>query len=138
MAAAVTDTTGLYSISLDPASYTATVAPPGFTPDTVSLAIPGGTTVVHDFVLTRLVPGSITGTVTDDDGVPLPNIRVSFGVSSARTDPNGRYTLTSLPPGRVEVSIAGGIIFLPQVATVIVVQNQTTEFDFALVRKNKL
>jgi protocatechuate 3,4-dioxygenase beta subunit len=133
----VTDASGFYSLSLDPASYTGTVSSPAFTTDNFSVTIPDGTTITRDFVLFKPVPGGLTGIVTDDGSVPVP-ARVSAEGRTTNTDANGRYMLPGLFPGAITVTVNGGVRFLVQHTTVNVIAGETAEADFALVAKNKL
>ncbi|HWD00744.1 MAG TPA: carboxypeptidase-like regulatory domain-containing protein [Candidatus Sulfopaludibacter sp.] len=130
---AATGADGRYQIELTPGSYSGTVTLHGFVSDSFSVAIPNGTTVSLDFVLSKL--GGIAGTVTDDGSVPLTNVKVSVGVTTVRTDAHGKYTLPNLGAGTVNVTVDGGLRFIEQHAIVAVTVNQTTISDFALVSK---
>jgi protocatechuate 3,4-dioxygenase beta subunit len=130
-----TDSTGLYSIMVDAGSYTATVSLTGFSQGQASVTIPVGGTIVQDFVLAAAVPGTITGTVTDDSGSPLASAKVAAqGAGGTRTDDNGNYTLNVLP-GTYTVTASAGIHFGTQTSTVTVAEGQTVPLDFILVAK---
>jgi iron complex outermembrane receptor protein len=62
---------------------------------------------------------TLTGTVTDTAGTPLPQVRVTVLEVSrfALTDPEGRYSLTGLPTGTYAVSFAL-VGYAPQVRRV--------------------
>lgn len=103
---------GTYRFDLLPAgSYTVTVAPPpGFTVDgpgsrevTLGAEDVGGV----DLALTR--PGAIGGTVTADDGAPVPgaNVLVSGpgGDVLLTTGPDGTYFADGLGPGGYTVTL---------------------------------
>ena len=56
---------------------------------------------------------SVSGTVTDTDGAPIPNVSVSVNPTTngasgwAQTDAAGRYTTNALPPGGYRVQFQG-------------------------------
>ena len=65
------------------------------------------------------VPGSISGTVTDDSGQPLPNVLVSvfpssstsgplFPIASTYTDASGNYSIAGLNTGSYKVGFIPG------------------------------
>jgi hypothetical protein len=57
------------------------------------------------------VTAELSGTVTDPSGAAVPNadiaVRPAAGgaVTNARTDPNGKFQIASLPPGRYELHV---------------------------------
>jgi uncharacterized GH25 family protein len=76
----------------------------------VTQAKAGGPATIADFVLTRL-GGVVKGSVEDAKGKPVAGARVlslagGGAGSEAVTDAAGRFTLTTLPEGKVEI-IAG-------------------------------
>jgi len=130
------DGTGAYSIMLDPGQYPVTASAPGFTPINALISIPSGLTVVQDFVLSKTIPGSITGTVTDDGGTPLAGARVAArSTNVTTTDGNGMYTLTNLQPGPTEVVASRGVRFIPDQEIVTVISGESVTQDFVLVQK---
>jgi protocatechuate 3,4-dioxygenase beta subunit len=130
-----TDSTGLYTIMVNPGQYTATASLTGFTPKEASVTILSGQTVPQDFALVPAVPGTITGTVTDDSGSPLGRAKVAAqGAGATRTDDNGNYTLSVLP-GTYAVTASAGIHFDTQTSTVTVAEGQMVPLDFILVAK---
>ncbi len=132
-----TDLTGLYSFVLDPGQYAEAVTLRGFRPGMASVTIPIGGTVVRDFTLDRAVPGTITGTVTDDGGSPLVNASVAIaGSTVTKTDVNGRYTLANLIPGSYSIRASRGAQFIPETRTVAVLDGQTLDLDFVLVSRS--
>jgi len=131
-----TDVTGAYSIMVDPGQYSVTASAPGFTPINALIQIPSGMTVVQDFVLSQTIPGTITGTVTDDGGAPLAGARVAArGTIVTTTGGDGTYTLTNLQPGPTEVVASRGVRFIPDQEIVTVVSGETVTQDFVLVQK---
>jgi protocatechuate 3,4-dioxygenase beta subunit len=129
-----TDTTGFYSIALDPGQYTATASLTGFRAVTASILIPIGGSVVHDFTLERAATGTITGVVTDDGGSPILNASVGgIGTPTARTDSDGQYTLANVLPGTYRITASSGHRLIPDTETATVREGQTTVVNFVLV-----
>jgi|HubBroStandDraft_1064217.scaffolds.fasta_scaffold06011_3 hypothetical protein len=63
-------------------------------------------------------PGSIVGTVVDEDGKPVLGPEVSYSVwteggevkgTSSSNNPNGEFELTQLPLGKVELNVAAAL-----------------------------
>lgn len=129
-----TDASGAYSMMLDAGTYTVTVTSTGFRNGVASLNLGAGQTLVQDFFLNHAVPGSITGTVTDDGGNPLGATVEIPGGPSVKTV-NGKYTLPNLFPGTYQVKTTAGVRFLPETDTVTVNEGQATVLDIALVLK---
>jgi Carboxypeptidase regulatory-like domain len=130
-------TTGDYSIMVDPGMYPVTASARGFVPVTLSIMIPSGSTVPQDFTLSEAITGSITGTVTDDNGNPFGRgARVAaLNQNLTTTDNDGKYTLTNLQPGPTQVEASFGTRYLPDKETVTVISGQTVPQDFVLVLK---
>jgi hypothetical protein len=106
-----TDPGGKYSISLTPFdapnTYPLTAFYPGHTTSSVTLTIPNGATVTHDFLLALL--GSLTGVISDANKTPVQPIAsatASTGSLSVVSDLSGRYTLTGLNPGMNQISVS--------------------------------
>src|SRR5215831_16117234 len=84
--------------------------------------------------------GTISGTVTAAQGggaLPGATIRVRNTVtgtsSSAQSNPNGSYTLASLPPGTYDLSVEPPTLFVPfQQKNIAVAAGQTVRVDVAL------
>jgi hypothetical protein len=122
-----------------PESAGASFAPTYF-PDTVNLSearrvnLKIGEVVNNiDIALHAVELGAINATVLDQDGrtlsSPLLNVRyIASGVSPAlsipRVEPNGTFTVTSLPPGDYELQVTGlSLEKVPLVATSMVTVN---------------
>jgi Carboxypeptidase regulatory-like domain len=133
----LSDVTGAYSIMVDPGTYPVTASARGFVPVTLSIMIPSGSTVPQDFMLSEAITGSITGTVTDDNGNPFGRgARVAaLNQNLTTTDNDGKYTLTNLQPGPTQVEASFGTRYLPDKETVTVISGQTVPQDFVLVLK---
>ena len=87
---------------------------------------------IQDFDFNLIVGGSVSGTVTDQDtGFALPNIEVHAAVSGSdrhvaweRTDTQGRFTLSGLAPGEIQVFVEGQG-YIPRALTVVVSGQET-------------
>lgn len=80
-----------------------------------------------------LVPGTVTGTVTNaTTGQPVPGATVAYAGDSATTDANGDYVLDSVPPGEQSLT-ASATGFADQTRSASVGAGGTTVQDFALV-----
>ncbi|MBV9603277.1 MAG: carboxypeptidase regulatory-like domain-containing protein [Chloroflexi bacterium] len=132
-----TDATGLYSILLDPGQYTETVALVGFRTSVASVTISDGATLVHDFTLASVVPGSITGTVTDDSGSPL-HATVTIAGASTRTDVDGSFTLANVDPGTYTATASAGPHYTSDTETVTVTEGQAAVVNFILTLKSPI
>jgi hypothetical protein len=131
----LSDATGAYSIMLDPATYAVTASAWGYTPVNATITIPPGIMVPQDFRLTRTITGSISGTVTDDDGTLLTGVRVAaLNTALTTTDDNGQYTLNDLQPGPTRV-MASLRHYTTDTETVNVISGKTVPQDFVLVRQ---
>jgi hypothetical protein len=120
-------------------NWTVTASAPGFDSISLTLKIPNGSQIVQNFLLQKAVPGEITGVVTDDGGTGLPLSHVWIGSKtgplSTISDDQGRYTLTNVPPGTLQLTASHGTLYLQQQDSVVVTEGKTTIFDIALVRK---
>jgi hypothetical protein len=111
---AVTDDLGRFSFDgLEPAQYYITAEKPPFLATTFGATRPGGdgTAVrlaagqrVVDITIALTRGGVITGTVRDLDGAPAPNLSVTAGFTTVRTDDRGIYRVFGLAPGEYVVS----------------------------------
>lgn len=145
---AFTDTAGNYGfLNLTTGFYVISVEAPSFLPGSKGLEIRGGTSNNGDIVLYLTstpapVPGSITGTVRDQDDLPVAGITLTLSVAanpvSALTQADGRYTFVDVPPGSVTIMAnqlappPGGPIFAPASRVVTVGAAQTADGDLAL------
>ena len=140
----VTDSTGGYTLSMDPMDYTGRywlrVTAPGYAEGFLDLAIPNGASLREDFVLQEL--GVATGTVVVGGTSPTPvagaEVKATISTDDPLTQPSvsvvsdsaGRYVLP-LPPGSIAVTVrARG--FETYVTTVAVGAGSTVERDFPL------
>jgi hypothetical protein len=132
-----TDASGDYSIMMNPGSYngsyTVTASDAGYQSNSVTITIPNGATIVENFVLAAL--GALTGLVLDASTTPMMPVQgavVLVGNLQAFSDGTGRYTLTGLNPGPLDVTLrAAG--FDPTNVTVTIVSGVTTTQNFVLM-----
>ena len=122
--------------SLDPGQYAETVTLTGFRTNVASVTIPVGGRLVHDVTLARAVLGSITGTVTDDNGAAL-DATVAIPGASTRTDDNGSFTLANVPPGTYKATASAGRRYTPDTETVTVNAGQATVVNFFLTLRRR-
>ena len=94
-------------------------------------------TAVADFSLSEIiVPGSITGSVTDaKDGSPIVGAAVTDGTRTATTDASGKYTIADVPPGSYEVT-ASKEGYQSLTSSVIVLSGATSVLNFSLDQKS--
>ncbi|MHB8797131.1 MAG: carboxypeptidase regulatory-like domain-containing protein [Thermoanaerobaculia bacterium] len=106
-----TDSSGTFTISCAPGTYTATFSKAGFETGTSSefTTWSGVTLTIWDTRLARL--GTASGLVTNSaDGQPLPGVRVAVlgGSASTTTGADGRFAIAFPPtPTRIVLSKAG-------------------------------
>ncbi len=112
-----TDVNGYYSISAVPVgTYTTVVSAAGFNPSSNPTTVTLDTTTTLNAALAPLV-GSISGTVSDQNGSPLQNALVNVTdqsgdlIAQANTDVNGIYNFIDLSPlpYNITVSLTGYI-----------------------------
>lgn len=98
---ALSDLKGQYSINdLIPGDYKLDVQPP----DSLNLLneqlsgveVLSGSDTNKDMTLS--VGGIISGTVTDEEGQPVPDVRIQANETEIYTDSEGQYTIIGLPP----------------------------------------
>jgi protocatechuate 3,4-dioxygenase beta subunit len=103
---ATTDATGTYTIAnVPPGTYVVVASKEGYQTSSLTVSVLQATTAVANFSLSQIIlPGSITGSVTDaKDGSPIVGATVSDSVRTATTDATGKYTIADVPPGTYQV-----------------------------------
>ena len=131
---ALTDAAGMYAIEDVPlGSYQVVASKEGYQTSSLTVSVLSETTAVADFSLNQvIVPGTITGSVTDaQDGSPIEGATVSDGTRMATTDTSGKYTIVDVPPGSYEVT-AGKEGYENVSSTVDVLSGTTVVADFSL------
>lgn len=134
---ATTDASGMYSVSDVPApgTYALTVIAAGYSTQTASVPVNRGGVATANFAM-QLLPGSITGQVTDArTAAPINGATVSYVVNgsaiTSTTDGRGNYILSNVPPGSYAVTGAASG-YNSQAQTLIVITNAATAGAFAL------
>jgi thermitase len=135
---ALTDAAGTYTIDgVPPGSYHVVASKEGYEASSSTVTVLEGDTAVVDFSLSEIVvvPGSITGSVTDaKDGSPIVGATVTDGARTATTDASGGYALTDVPAGSYEVT-ASKEGYEGVTSSVTVVSGTTTVTSFSLSQK---
>jgi uncharacterized repeat protein (TIGR01451 family) len=126
---AITNSSGNYTLSVQPGSYTLTAAAPNYIDTTSgSQTLAANGTVTVNLALSAL--GNITGTITDLNGLPVPNANVAFTSANfsggAITGSNGTYTTMSLPEGTYTVTASAPGYTNVSVSNVTVANNIST------------
>jgi thermitase len=137
---ALTDAAGMYAIDdVPPGSYQVVASKEGYQTSSLTVSVLSETTAVANFSLSQIiVPGSITGSVTDaEDGSPIVGAAVSDGARTVTTDASGKYTIVDVPSGSYEVTASKeGYESLASVVTVI--SGATSVMNFALNQKSPM
>ncbi|MDZ7730424.1 MAG: carboxypeptidase-like regulatory domain-containing protein [Natrialbaceae archaeon] len=128
-----TNATGDYTLTdILPGVQNATASLPGYSNATASVNVPPGGDVTQNFTLAAQ-NGTITGTVTDASGSPLPNATVEVTATGQNVTTNGTgvYTLPNVQPGvqNVTASLVG---YENTSATVTVPPGGSIEQNFTL------
>jgi len=129
---ALTDTLGSYTIgNVPPGSYQVVADKEGYQTSSLTVNVLSGATAVANFSLNEIIlPGSITGSVTDvKDGSPIVGATVNDGARTALTDASGQYIIGGVPEGSYTVTAsAAGYFISSQVVSVVAEQTATANF----------
>jgi len=131
---ALSDTAGKYTINdVPPGSYQLVASKEGYEDSSLTVNVLSGSTAVANFSLSPIiVPGSITGSVTDaKDGLPIVGAVVTDGTRTATTDASGKYIIADVPPGTYEVT-AGKEGYQSLTSNVTVTSGATSVLNFSL------
>jgi subtilisin family serine protease len=132
----LTDATGKYTINDVPAgSYQIVASKEGYQSSSLTVTVLAGATAVANLSLSQImVPGSITGSVTDaKDGSPIVGATVSDGARTALTDATGKYTINDVPAGSYQV-VASKAGYQSSSVTVTVLSGPAAVADLSLSR----
>jgi len=138
-----TGATGTYSITMNPGSYAGSygisaVADGYNRIDDLIPFIQNGATIPHDFPLSRVTPGNISGRVTDlAAGTPIAGASVYVGPITNSTlvthsDAMGNYVAQNVLSGDTYVTV-GAAGYQPQTQAVTVVGGKAVVLNFQLV-----
>ena len=107
----ITNASGGYQFTnVAPGNYTISVSANGFQSQTGAVNVERAQTATLNFVLPP-TPGTINGTVTDSNGVPIQGALVEvlddngILIVSAATNASGQYTINSLAPGMYQLRV---------------------------------
>jgi hypothetical protein len=134
----VTNSTGHYKLlDLPNGIYTIAATAPGYTNESQSVTVSAGVSTVADFGLGQVVPGIVSGTVTDastNQGLHQATIRISRGAfeQSGETDESGHYTIESVPAWPFWSIDAYKPGYVARSTTTAVPSGEATILDFAL------
>jgi len=129
-----TDTLGKYAITNVPSgAYKVTASKEGYQSSSMTVNVLSGSSAVVNLLLTKVViPGTITGLVTDaENGSPIVGATVSDGTRTVTTDASGKYTIADVPPSTYQVT-ASKSGYESSASTVTVVSGGTAVMDFSL------
>jgi len=135
---ALTDAAGMYTIDdVSPGSCQVVASKQGYQSSSLTVHVLSGATAVANFSLSQIiVPGSITGSVTDaEHASPVVGATVSDGTRTTTTDEAGAYAIVDVPPGTYEVT-AGKEGYESLTSTVTVVSGGTAVMNFSLNQKS--
>jgi outer membrane protein assembly factor BamB len=130
-----TDEEGTYAAGLPTGDYDVVVEELGYESVTAPATVSADTETTVDMTTEELTPGTVTGTVTDEEGTPLAGVEINSAhedavIGTTTTDESGSYTLT-LPPATYDVTAtADG--FGRYTGEVSVLENDTTEHGISL------
>jgi len=129
----LTDAVGQYTISdLPPGTYEVTASKEGYESSSLTVTVLEGNTAEANLSLIRIiVPGTITGIVTDtDDGSAVAGATVSDGTRTTTTDATGRYIIASVSPGTYQVTASkSGYESLTSTVTIVAGATAVTNFS---------
>jgi thermitase len=134
---ALTDATGSYTINdVPPGSYQVLASKEGYETSSLTVNVISGITAVADFSLSKIiVPGGITGSVTDaKDGMPIVGAAVTDGIRTTTMDATGKYTIANVQPGTYQVT-ASKEGYESLTVSVVVVSGATSMMNFSLNQK---
>jgi thermitase len=130
----LTDGAGIYTIdNVPPGTYQVTASKSGYQSSSLTVTVLSGGTAVADFSLNEVIlPGSITGSVTDaTDGSAIVGATVTDGTRTSTTDATGKYTIANVPPGTYQVT-ASKSGYQSSSLTVTVLSGGAAVADFSL------
>jgi hypothetical protein len=135
-ASTTTGPDGHYSLTLPVDTYTVTASAFGYNTASQSAAVTDGGTTTVNFALTAAPTGSLSGTVSENNGNPLANGTVTIlgtPIPPTTTDASGHYSFASVPNGTYNVKAEAGRCNTAQTDSVTV--SGSTTHDFTLPQR---
>jgi thermitase len=102
-----TDALGQYTIADVPAgNHEVTASKEGYESSSLTVTVVSGGITVANLSLNKVIlPGTITGSVTDaKDGLPVVGVTVTDGTRTTTTDASGVYTIADVLPGTYQLT----------------------------------
>ena len=134
-----TNASGAYSFPvLSVGSYDVTASKFGYLSQFATSQVITDTITVQDFALVPAPSYSVSGFVTDSDGNPVPNARVTIlgtPIPPATTDATGFYSFASVPAGSYNVQATAGRCNDP-LTLPLNLTGDVTDFNFALPQRS--
>jgi autotransporter-associated beta strand protein len=132
----ITAADGSYSLSIPDGPVTITPSKPGvtFSPASINLTGTGVPIPGQNFTATVILT-TISGTVTNAQGLGVAGVIVSDGTRTATTTADGKYTINGVPFGDYTITPSKSVLtFTPATRSVSITDNTpVTGQDFALV-----
>ncbi|HZQ51577.1 MAG TPA: carboxypeptidase regulatory-like domain-containing protein [Bryobacteraceae bacterium] len=96
---------GNFTLSVPtPQQYTVDVQASGYFPTSQTVNAWTGYPELSKYFISTTQPGSISGTVKDSSGTPIPGVTISYSDGSTTTDSNGNYSFSNVLPGTYTVT----------------------------------
>jgi hypothetical protein len=130
---ATTAADGTYTLNnLAPGTVTVTASLSGYQSGSTTTTVTAGqTTTAAAIKLARANPGSVSGTVVSSLGGAIAGATVSYSGGNTTTDSNGNYSLSSVPPGTIQLT-ASAAGFQSSTQTVNIQSGANTTANFTL------
>ena len=129
-----TDTAGQYAINdVAPGTYQVTASKSGYeSASSTAIVVSGGNALANFSLNEVILPGSITGTVTDaEDGSAIAGATVTDGTRTTTTDAMGKYAIANVPPSVYQLT-ASKSGYQSSSLTLTVVSGGAVVADFSL------
>ncbi len=130
----ISNSNGDYSLNVLVGTRQVICSATGYDPDTVEVAVAEDETTTVNFSLTPHY-GSIGGTVTDSDYVPISGAVISAGERSDVSGADGSYLIDSLLVGTYTVTASASGYYGSVKPGIEVTEGEVTTVDFILARQ---
>jgi flagellar hook assembly protein FlgD len=131
---ATTSATGIYSVSIQPGSYTVSCSAANYQSQAINnVTVTSNQTTTANFSLVSipLPDGTLSGTVVNSNNAPISGASISIGTLNTLTDSNGIYSV-SIQPGSYTVYCSAANYQSQSLDSVVITSNQTTTTNFTL------